>query len=443
MDCTTLHRFRIDLYGCLTRAEAALFDLVDALLTDPLARSFVELSQSPVFRRQWPSVYAALRDGRLDRATLQRTCVAHMPSVPAGKRLLLGLDASSILRPDATTSADRTYVYQANVPLGATPAAPGWSFSGLVVLAQPISSWSYVLDQQRIASTSDAVTVGAAQLRAILPLLPVRAILLLDRFYSRVPWILATAGLPVDQFIRARCDQVLYRAAPPRTGKRGGPRKDGRRFKGSDPTTHGTPDATTTVTDANGRTTQVEVWHGLHLRQARQVAISVVRITRAAAAGTKRDPRESWFWWLGEPLPPLEEVAGLYGHRFGQEHGYRVDKQQLLWAAPHVRTPEQFELWTHVVAMVRNQLVVARTLGIGERRPWESTSRSVSPQQVRRAVARIIGHLGTPAPPPQRRGKAPGRAPGAKVRPAPRHPVIRKTKKTTKTKRKTAKNHRE
>ncbi len=139
----------------------------------------------------------------------------------------------------------------------------------------------------------------------------------------------------------------------------------------------------------------------------------------------------------------MEEVAGLYGHRFGQEHGYRVDKQQLLWAAPHVRTPEQFELWTHVVAMVRNQLVVARTLGIGERRPWESTSRSVSPQQVRRAVARIIGHLGTPAPPPQRRGKAPGRAPGAKVRPAPRHPVIRKTKKTMKTKRKTAKNHRE
>jgi hypothetical protein len=115
----------------------------------------------------------------------------------------------------------------------------------------------------------------------------------------------------------------------------------------------------------------------------------------------------------------------------------------LLWDAPHVRTPEQFELWTHVVAMVRNQVVVARTVVTAERRPWEATSRTATPQQVRRAVARIIGQLGTPAPPPQRRGKAPGRAPGAKIKPAPRHPVIRKTKKTKQTKRKTAKNQRE
>ncbi|MFV9505241.1 MAG: transposase [Oscillochloridaceae bacterium umkhey_bin13] len=316
---------------------------------------------------------------RLCRAHAARSC---------RHPLLLGLDTSSILRPEAKTSADRTYVYQANAPTGVTPVAPGWSFSGLVVLAQPISSWSYVLDQQRSASTSDAVTVGATQLRAILPLLSVRAILLLDRYYSRVPWILATAGLPIAQFIRARCDQVLDRAAPPRTGKWGGPRKDGLRFKGSDSTTHGTPDATATVPDAHGRTTQVDVWSGLHLRKAREVAIRVVRITRAAAAGTKRDPRESWFWWLGETLPPLEEVAGLYGHRFGQEHGHRVDKQQLVWDAPHVRTPAQFELWMHVVAMVRNQLVVARTVVTAERRPWETTSRPATPQQVRRALLR-------------------------------------------------------
>jgi len=89
-------------------------------------------------------------------------------------------------------------------------------------------------DHQRVATTEHAVTVGAAQLRAVLPLLPQRPLLLLDRHYSRAPWVLATADLAVDQLRRARRDQVLYRPPPPRTGQRGRPTLDGPRFQGAD-----------------------------------------------------------------------------------------------------------------------------------------------------------------------------------------------------------------
>lgn len=439
MDCTTLTRFRADIYRCLTRAEAALFDLADALLTDPTAQSFVALSQAPAFRRQWPSVYAAMRDGQIDRAALRRAFVAHMPAAVPGHRLLLGMDASPIRRPDSVTSADRTMVYWPNLPHDATPVVAGWSFSALVVLPQPVSSWTYVLDHQRIASTATALTVGVAQLAAVLPLLPIRPLLLLDRRYSCWKWVHATAGLATDQQIRARRDQVLYRDPPPRTGQRGRPRLDGPRFQGSDPTTHGPADAQWTGTDAQGRPMALTAWHGLHLRQARQVRLSVIRVVRPAATGSKRDPRESWFWWLGAALPPLAEVATAYGHRFGQEHGYRGDKQALLWAAPHLRTPDQFQRWTDVVAIVRNELVLARPLAVAVRHPWESPQRPITPQQVRRAMARLMAQVGTPAPPPLPRGKAPGRAKGATIKPAARHPVIikgtkpkRSAKKTTK-----------
>jgi hypothetical protein len=438
MDCTTLATFRTDLYACLTCAKAAVFDLADALLTDPTAHSLVELSQAAAFRRRWSSVYAALHDGRIDRAALRRTFVAHLPPMAGGQRLLLGLDTSPIRRPDATTSADRTYVYWPNLPVNATPVVAGWSFSALVVLPQPVSSWTYVLDHQRVASTESAVTVGAAQLTALLPLLPQRPLGLLDRHYSRAPWLLATCDLAFDQFIRARRDQVLYRPAPPRTGRSGRPRCDGERFQGCDPTTHGTPDGTWSGTDVDDRPISLTCWHNLHIRKARSVTITVVRVSRAAAADTKRDPRESWFWWIGEALPPLAEVASFYPHRFGQEHGYRVDKQQLLWDAARVRTPEQIQRWTDVVAMVRNQLVLARPLVTAARRPWESRTRPASPQQVRRALGPILGQLGTPAPAPQRRGNAPGRAPGATVTPAERHPVIRKSPKARPPKAKTA-----
>jgi hypothetical protein len=438
MDCTRLAQFRRDLYACCTRAGAALFDLSDAVLTDPIARSFVEFSQAASFQRRWPSLYAALKDGRIDRAALRRTFVALLPPTPPRQRLLLGLDTSSIRRPDALTSPDRTLVYWPNLPRDATPVAPGWSFSALVVLPQPVSSWTYILDHQRVPSSETAVSVGAEQLQSVLPLLPTRPLLLLDRHYSQDPWLLATAELPLDQLIRARADQVLYRPPPPRTGKQGAPRKDGARFKGTDPSTHGQPEASWSGNDSAGKPLTVRCWSELHRRGARHLSITAIQIVREQAPNTKREPREAWFWWLGSELPPLAELASYYPHRFGQEHGYRFDKQELLWAAPLVRTPEQMQRWTDVVAMVRNELVLARPLVEADRRPWEARTRAATPQQVRRAMGRLIAQVGTPCPAPQVRGKSPGRAVGAVVKAAERCAVVRKTAPKPKTVRKSS-----
>jgi hypothetical protein len=171
----------------------------------------------------------------------------------------------------------------------------------------------------------------------------------------------------------------------------------------------------------------VSCWKQLHSRKAREVSITAIRILRPRAQASKRDPREAWFWWVGGELPPLAEVATFYPHRFGQEHGYRFDKQDLLWDAPHVQAPEQMQRWTDLVAVVRNELVLARPLVAAERRPWERRTQVTTPRQVRRAMGRLIVQLGTPAPAPQVRGKAPGRARGAVVKRAERYAVIRKT----------------
>ena len=126
MDSTILAEFRHTLYTtCFTRARDALFDLADALLTDTQARSFVELSQAASFQRAWPSLYEALEDGRIERAALQRLFSHQLPARMVGTRLVLGLDVSSILRPDAHTSPDRTLVHRSNLPKDATPVGPG------------------------------------------------------------------------------------------------------------------------------------------------------------------------------------------------------------------------------------------------------------------------------------------------------------------------------
>ncbi|HEY6411374.1 MAG TPA: transposase, partial [Ktedonobacteraceae bacterium] len=109
----------------------------------------------------------------------------------------------------------------------------------------------------------------------------------------------------------------------------------------------------------------------------------------------------------------------------------------LLWDRPRLRTPEQTERWTQVVACAHNQLVLARPLVVGIYRPWETRRSVLSLAQVRRAMPTLLTQLGTPARPPQPRGKASGRARGFHPQPTARHPVIRKTSKKQK-KRKTA-----
>ena len=68
----------------------------------------------------------------------------------------------------------------------------------------------------------------------------------------------------------------------------------------------------------------------------------------------------------------------------------------------------------------------ARDLIEAELRPWENKQRKYSPQQVRRGLAKILPQLGSPAIPPQTRGKSKGRSAGVTFAKRTRFPVIRK-----------------
>lgn len=172
MNCDTLADFRRTLYACFQKAGDALMNLVDALLTETPARSLVELSLSPCFERRWPSLYEALQDAKIDRTALHTLFADQVPQPPSGQRLVLGGDASSILRVESKTARDRTYVHASNLPEGTKPVRPGWQFSTLSILPEENSSWTYVLQNDRIASTATQASVMKDQLEQALPRLP-------------------------------------------------------------------------------------------------------------------------------------------------------------------------------------------------------------------------------------------------------------------------------
>jgi hypothetical protein len=341
----------------------------------------------------------------------------------------ISVDSTSIPRPQAEASPDRGMIYLPNLPHASKPVSVGWQFSTVMLLPQQPSSWGAILSQRRISSSETAVSVAISQVESLRSELPESAALLADRWYVTGPFVSACHRLHLPALLRLKRNRKLYRAAPLRQpGQRGATRKDGELFQGSKPETWGQPDASWKGTDWRGKPILVQAWHRLHLRQAREVEVTVFRVLREQAKGNKRDPRESWFLWLGSQPLELSEVAATYRRRFSHEHSYRFLKQELLWTKVHVRTPEQFERWSLVVATAMNQLVLARTLGQASYHPWERRREQVTPRQVRRVMPLILQQLGTPTRQPKARGKSPGRQPGATGAKAPCYEVVRKPK---------------
>lgn len=426
MDCNILSEFRRAAYACFTRAADALMNIADALLTETRARSLAELSLSPFFQRQWPSLYEAFQDANIDRGALLDVFAQHTPRPAQDERLVVGGDASSILRVQSPTARDRTYVHASNLPEGTKPVRPGWQFSELAVLPNEKSSWAYVLDNQRIDSSTTQGEVMAKQLREAVKRIAGRFLFLGDGYYGSEPFRQSTADVECDVLVRTGKNRVLYHEAPPVTGqrKRGRPRLHGAAFKFKDPATQGEPDEHFEGCDEAGHRIEVRCWHNLHFRKAPKRPLTAIQVIRHGAHDTKRDPKVSWFLFWGKQMPAPEAIPALYARRYNLEHAYRTTKQNLLWEEPRLRTPEQFSHWTDLVSLVRNELFLARNLVSAQRQPWERSCRDRTPEQVRRGMGRIIAELGTPARACQPRGNSPGWPKGRSRQPVTTHKVV-------------------
>ena len=108
MNCNRLKQIRQQVYDCMERGADALFNLADALLCESQAQSLPELSLSPCFERQWPSVYEALEDGRINVEQLRAIWVSILLAERAdADPIWIAVDGSNLTRPSARTSAAR------------------------------------------------------------------------------------------------------------------------------------------------------------------------------------------------------------------------------------------------------------------------------------------------------------------------------------------------
>ncbi|HEY9826511.1 MAG TPA: NF041680 family putative transposase [Stenomitos sp.] len=414
-----LEKFRNYSYTILGNGRAALFDLMDAVLTSRKIVSIVELSLSPVFRRAWPSLYETLQDACVPRQMLMQHYVKQMPETAL---TILAGDHTAWSRPYAKTLQDRTYQHQPKPNGLGKPVVVGQGYSTLAWIPEAQGSWALPFLHERISSFKTPIEKIAQQLRAVCAQINTTVLFLADGEYGCAPFLKSTADIECIKLLRLRPNRVLYRAPDPYPGY-GRPCKHGDKFALKDPSSWGMPQAQILLEDPKLGRLEMGRWEALHFQQAAEHPFEVIRVKRLDAP----DSKPLWLMWVAPAKPCLTQVWQLYLRRFAIEHWYRFVRQRLHWTCPKFASLEQTQVWSDLMPLISWQLWLAREVVHDCPLPWQKPMPQLSPGRIANAFAPLLVKIGSPAPAPKPRGKSPGPPVGQQRKLRTRFPIVKKT----------------
>jgi len=448
---SVLSRFRIEFYDCLYVRSDALFELADAVLcADGPVKTLVELSLAAEHRRGHGAMYDALNTGWLEPTRFRRLLASLPLPRAADGRIVLAVDVTPWLRPDAPTSPDRLFCHVHGRGKDRHQLIPGWPYSIVAALETGRTSWTAILDAVRLGPADDATAMTADQLREVVTRITDAGhwhegdpdiLIVMDSGYDVTRLAHVLADLPVELVGRLRSDRVMLRDIGERrsTPRGGQPRKHGGALTLAKPDSWHTPDVTTATDTTRYGRAEATAWDRMHPRLARRgpwldhidelplLHGTLVRLKVDHLPGD-RDPKPVWLWSSHTGATPahVDRLWQAFLRRFDLEHTFRLFKQTLGWTAPKVRSPQTADLWTWLVIAAHTQLRLARPLVEDLRRPWERPrpANRLTPARVRRGFRNLRPTTPRPASAPKPSKPGPGRPLGSKNRaPAPHHDV--------------------
>jgi len=429
-----IERFREEVYQSFEQRADAGMDLIDALSSAVAVESPVALSESPLFRRKYSSVYDVLENGRMQWPRLRRVLARNQPEdaeTIAGFEVY-GLDCTDDPVAEAETLEDRMRSKKGKH--SATQVVHRYSW--LVRLVAWRTSWCMPQDIRRVASQSTDSAVGAEQVRELAANTLRPKVVVADSLYCNAIFLSIFLGMQkLFALVRMRSNSNLYEEPPEREpGQKGRTRIHGRKFKPSAPWRE--PDRVEENT-LLGQRVVLKGWQYLHFYKLPFLVGLVLSVQFLKPDGTPRFKRPLYLFWTGPANVPLVDLARIYLWRFAIEHMFRFLKQHLGLTCTNSPTLAHRQRWVYSCALAYCQLLLIRHQVANHRPAWHPRSvcarlRPLTPRQVQRQALPFLLTLGFPARPTQPAGKGTGRPLGFSPMPRKRFPIISKSKKRPK-----------
>jgi hypothetical protein len=464
-----LINFRAQIYKNISYRADACFELMDALASNVTARTPVQLSLNDAHRRGYTSQTDALDNfhkGGEEQACEQLQILLSLREPCISRPFhLLGVDCTPAPRQKSPTLADRTVIYIPNPVPGNKPIGIGHKYSLASLLPEKSavspSPWTLPLQINRVESQDDETLVGATQLNKIIQEIQCKepgklCVVVADSGYSKPEYIDAMHG-PENKhaqntvtIIRARSNRVVNH--PPTEKRsvygnlRGHERWYGKEFRMKEKSTWGDPintfDFTMTTRSGKECVVQIMAWENMLMRQKNGVPMNehpftLVRIS-VSVNGKNIFHKPMWLMVFGGRRVELllEAVYRAYMQRYDMEHGFRMQKRNLL--ADKLQTPsvQHEENWWSIAMLTYAMMYASRKSVEKCYYPWEKYAPDVSakekiasPTQTQRGFYKLLMQIGTPARAPKPRGNPLGRKKGENQPKRTHPPLIIKNKK--------------
>jgi hypothetical protein len=426
-----LSEFRNAVYQKVRYRPDAILDMIDALTIAGQVSSPVALSEVPLFRRKFSSVYDGMLEGEIE---VERLCDLLVACQPAESETIAGyevyaVDATSNERMAAETLPDRGALKSGkNEPL-----RYGHRYSWLVRLVKPGTSWVAPLDVERIRTKSTDTKLAGEQVQGLARRNPRRKVITADSRHRDRHFLGLFAHLEnTYALVRLQNNQKLSQVPVPKPkGSKGAPLKHGADFQLS--AISRPPDASEEFCLGEQKV-RVRAWHKLHFKRFASGAGTVLCVEFLREDGAPRYKRPIWLFWTGPENVALQDLCRMYLWRFAIEHLFRFLKQHMGLNSNRSTDLVSTEKWMWLCALAYWQLLLMRNLVQPNRPAWHPHHKngqmcSLTPAQVQRSALAFLLKSGTPARNTRSAGKGHGRHKGYRPAPRTRYEVVFKSKK--------------
>lgn len=452
--------FRDKIYHFFSLRRDAAFELIDSLSSNTNADSVVQLSLNPAHRRNYCSITRVVDEfypEKSDKTAVNKAltnilceqCVA-----PVRDYYLFGVDCTPNPRRYSPTQKDKGFVYAPNTLSGNKPVTIGHQYSIAAYLPEKMGDntppWILPLACHRVTTDEKGPLIGMQQISQCIQsnekFKDKLCVVVSDSAYSHPECLAETAKNPNQvQISRVRSNRVFYYPESDTKLARIGRKKQfGKPFKLKDEKTWEKSDEQlelmTTTKKGKKQIIRIKCWNNIIMRgknktHAKNYPFRLIQIYVYKESGELFFKKPLWLIVVGEERfkLSLQRIFDSYRQRFDIEHFFRFGKNKLLMNKSQTPDVLHEEAWWQITMIAYTQLYLARDLANNRLTPWEKylpgvkSGAKLSPTQVQKDFGRIIRLFGTPAKPPKRLKKAPGRKKGEKQIPRIRYPVIQKS----------------